>query len=131
DDRLLLADRPLDLARHEVRLVARVRQHENEGRGGLDASDDLIAVSRAWLHVARRDPAIDAALLEADSDPVGLLRVGLGVGNEDPTLGHNGLTRGCSPESCRGAPMRLTQLKRGFRARITLCNIRGTRRRSV
>jgi hypothetical protein len=53
DDRLLLADRPFDLARHEVGLVARARQNENEGRGSLDAPDDLIAVGGARLHVAQ------------------------------------------------------------------------------
>jgi hypothetical protein len=57
NDRLLLADRPLKFARHEVQLVARARQNENERRRRLDAAYDLIAVGCAELHVAWRDPA--------------------------------------------------------------------------
>jgi hypothetical protein len=58
-----------------------------------------------------RSSILSAALLEAGGDLVGLLGIGLGVGNEDPTLGHSGLKPDCSRGSCRGVPARSTQLR--------------------
>lgn len=82
EDGLILADRPLDLPRDEARAVARFRQHEDERTRPLEAPDDLVAIGAARPHVARRNPALEASLLEGIRDLLRLLPIGLRVADE-------------------------------------------------
>lgn len=88
-----LLTRPLDLAGDEVRAVRRLGQHENERLGALDAPDDLIAVGAPRLHIARRDPALEPALLQGGGNLLRLLGVGLGVADKGRELWRFGLFR--------------------------------------
>jgi hypothetical protein len=90
EDVLVLADGALDLARDEARAVARRGEHQDEAAGPLDASDDLIAIGAAGTHVARRDPAFEAAFLELVGDVLRLALVGLGVADKGRELGSLG-----------------------------------------
>src|SRR5688572_5953256 len=82
NDRLLLVDGGGKLLRHEVRTVAGLREHEDEGGARLDAPDDLVAEIASGLDVARRDPARDAAGFEGAGDGLRLFGVCLGVADK-------------------------------------------------
>jgi hypothetical protein len=55
---------PNAIARDEARCVARGRQDENEIARPLDAPDHLVAIGAAGADITRRDPALEAVLLE-------------------------------------------------------------------
>jgi len=82
EDRLLLAHGALDLTRDEDRLVARVREHEDQAARALDAPDDLVAIGASRPHIAWRDPAFEAARFEAVCDLLRGLLVGLCIADE-------------------------------------------------
>jgi hypothetical protein len=79
---LVLAHGALDLARDETRVVARARQHKNEGLRPLDALDDQVAVGAARAHIARRDPAFEVVLFQLIGDFLRLLEIVLGVADK-------------------------------------------------
>src|SRR5581483_696156 len=91
-DRFPLADRTLDLARNERRLVARFREDEDEAARLLDTADDLVAVTLAGPYVARRDPAFEAPLLQRGRNLLRALLVGSGMADKgDKALSVAGL----------------------------------------
>jgi hypothetical protein len=58
EDRFVLADRPLNFAGDESRLVARGGEDQDKAARFLNASDDLVAVGATGGYATRRNPRL-------------------------------------------------------------------------